>query len=163
MIRTAKENDLPRVLEIYAAARAFMRQNGNPTQWQGGYPRQETLEQDIALGRLYVAEGENGHLWGCFMLTSGPDETYAVVEGGTWGWDLPYGVIHRVACDGSGRGLVAACVAYASQTYDYLRIDTHHDNLPMQCAVEKAGFVRRGIIYVSDGTPRIAYDRCQKE
>jgi hypothetical protein len=29
----------------------------------------------------------------------------------------------------------------------------------MQHVVEKHGFSRRGIIYIADGTPRIAYER----
>ena len=41
---------------------------------------------------------------------------------------------------------------------DHLRIDTHQDNLPMQGASIKAGFERAGVVYVSDGTPRVAFD-----
>ena len=40
-----------------------------------------------------------------------------------------------------------------------LRIDTHQDNKVMQHVVEKHGFTRRGIIYIADGSPRIAYER----
>ena len=48
--------------------------------------------------------------------------------------------------------------AFAKERIDHLRIDTHQDNLPMQGAVAKAGFKRAGIVYVSDGTPRVAFD-----
>ena len=41
---------------------------------------------------------------------------------------------------------------------DHLRIDTHRDNLPMQGASIKAGFERAGVVYVSDGTARVAFD-----
>ena len=41
----------------------------------------------------------------------------------------------------------------------YIRIDTHEDNYVMQNALAKQGFRRCGIIYVEDGTTRIAYDR----
>jgi RimJ/RimL family protein N-acetyltransferase len=40
----------------------------------------------------------------------------------------------------------------------HIRIDTHHDNVVMQHVVQKAGFQRCGIIYIADGTPRIAYE-----
>jgi RimJ/RimL family protein N-acetyltransferase len=40
-----------------------------------------------------------------------------------------------------------------------IRIDTHDDNLPMQRALEKNGFVPCGRIWCEDGTPRIAYQR----
>ena len=33
MIRLAKYQDLPKILEIYEYARQFMRAHGNPTQW----------------------------------------------------------------------------------------------------------------------------------
>ena len=42
MIRLARPGDLPRILEIYATARAFMRANGNLNQWKDGYPAKET-------------------------------------------------------------------------------------------------------------------------
>jgi hypothetical protein len=32
----------------------------------------------------------------------------------------------------------------------------------MQHVVEKHGFQRRGIIYIADGTPRIAYEYIEK-
>ncbi len=51
-----------------------------------------------------------------------------------------------------------AMFAFAKERADHLRIDTHEDNLPMQGASIKAGFERVGIVYVSDGTPRVAFD-----
>ena len=159
MIRRATESDLPRVLQIYAAARAFMKRSGNPTQWGDRHPAPDILQEDIRQSRLYVVSDPDGRIWGCFVMMSGPDRTYQVIEQGSWRQDAPYGVLHRVASDGTKTGLVAMCISFAAQQYSYLRIDTHKDNLPMQRAVEKLGFVRRGIIYVEDGTPRIAYDR----
>ena len=158
MIRLATPKDLPRLLEIYASARAFMRSRGNMTQWAGNYPAQADLEEDIEKDCLYVAE-EAGAVWGCFMLTAGPDATYRIIYDGTWGWDLPYGVLHRVAGDGSRAGLVHAAVEFAAGRFGYLRIDTHKDNLPMQKALAREGFCYRGTIITGDGTPRMAYDR----
>jgi RimJ/RimL family protein N-acetyltransferase len=40
-----------------------------------------------------------------------------------------------------------------------IRIDTHRDNAIMQHLLEKNGFVKCGIIYVEDGSPRIAYQK----
>lgn len=157
MIRSAKMEDLPRVLDIYASARAFMVRSGNPTQWSDRYPLEEDILEDIALQRLYVVE-ENGRICAVFMLCAGPDPTYAVIDG-SWGKAAPYGVLHRVASDGTQRGIVSACVAFASQRYDYLRIDTHAHNKPMQAALAREGFTYRGIITVLDGTARMAYDK----
>ena len=38
-----------------------------------------------------------------------------------------------------------------------LRVDTHRDNKVMQHILTKYGFQRCGIIYVKNGTERIAY------
>lgn len=77
---------------------------------------------------------------------------------GEWRSDTPYAVLHRVASDGTVRGIAAAMFAFAKERADHLRIDTHQDNLPMQGASIKAGFERAGVVYVSDGTPRVAFD-----
>ena len=154
-IRPAIQADLADILEIYAHARRFMAENGNPTQWGQHHPAQHVLEEDIALNRLYVVESGEG-LCGVFMFEVGNDPTYTYIEG-SWRSDTPYGVIHRIA--GVGGGVFAAALEYCSGVIGHLRIDTHADNKPMQHVVEKAGFSKRGIIYVEDGTPRIAYDR----
>ena len=44
----ANETHIPEILEIYAKARKFMKENGNPTQWEEGYPSREIVEKDIA-------------------------------------------------------------------------------------------------------------------
>lgn len=157
MIRPAREGDMPRILEIYAAARAFMKASGNPTQWTDRYPLEEDLWEDIRLRRLYVVEEKT--LCACFMLAAGPDDTYAHIFDGAWGQEGEYGVLHRVAGDGTKKGIVSLAVAFAARRFSYLRIDTHEDNLPMQRALAREGFVHRGTILAHNGTPRLAYDR----
>ena len=134
-----------------------MVRSGNPTQWADGYPQREMLENDMAFRRLYVAEDVSG-IHGVFFFDIMDDPTYTCIEAGTWGSNEPYGVIHRIASDGSG-GIFAACLRYCTEIIRHIRIDTHHDNRPMQHILEKNGFHRSGIIYVADGSPRIAYDR----
>ena len=153
-IRKASPADMEQILDIYALARKFMADNGNPTQWKDGYPQRQMLEEDIGLGRLYVVEEKA--ICGVFMFEVGDDPTYEYIEG-SWTSTTPYGVIHRIA--GVGGGVFAAALEYCTGVIHHLRIDTHEDNKPMQHVVEKAGFSRRGIIYVADGTPRIAYGR----
>lgn len=154
-IRRANSADMDRILEIYQIAREFMTANGNPTQWKDGYPRCELLKEDIRLGRLFVITLDQ-QICGVFVFFVGDDSTYAYIEG-SWRSDAPYGVIHRIA--GVGGGIFESVLEYCSSQIRHLRIDTHADNKPMQHVVEKTGFSRRGIIYVADGTPRIAYDR----
>ena len=155
VICPAKTEDLERILEIYGAARKFMAENGNPTQWNNGYPTRELLELDIRLNRLYAIR-RNDVICGAFVFFIGDDPTYRYIEG-SWMDDTVYGVIHRIA--GNGGGIFAAALEFCRAQISHIRIDTHHNNIPMQRAVEKAGFSRRGIIYVEDGTPRIAYEK----
>lgn len=147
---------LPRILEIYAYAREFMAQTGNPNQWGKTNPPQSVLEADIEAGKLYgVWEGEQLH--GVFFFSLGEDPTYRKIFDGAWESDAPYGTIHRVASDGSG-GVFSACLAFCRSICPHIRIDTHRDNRVMQHVLEKRGFLRRGIIYLESGDPRIAYE-----
>ena len=155
-IRKATEKDLNSILKVYAAAREYMRNTGNPNQWGNDKPYREWLEDDIEKGQLYVGETESGiHCAFAFIL--GKDPTYSYIEDGSWLSDEPYGTIHRIAGDGTVSGVVKSAVEYCRKTISNLRIDTHEDNKTMQHVVEKLGFRRCGIIYIEDGTPRIAY------
>jgi RimJ/RimL family protein N-acetyltransferase len=146
-------------MEIYAYAREFMAATGNPHQWgDGGNPRLEVLEQDIEDGVGYVME-HDGRIVGAFAFIIGEDETYGYIEDGAWLNDEQYGTIHRIAGDGSTKGVLQACVEFGSALIGNLRIDTHHDNVVMQNAIRKCGFEECGTIYVQDGTPRIAYQK----
>ena len=156
-VRKAEFGDLPRILEIYEYARNFMAATGNPNQWGKTNPPRETLEADITQRNLHVVE-ENGEIIGVFFFWVGEDPTYRTIYGGKWGSEEPYGTIHRIASCGRG-GVFSACLAYCLNITRHLRIDTHHDNKVMQHVVEKYGFSRRGIIYIADGSPRIAYER----
>ena len=53
-VRKACKDDLERAQEIYAYARAFMRDHGNPNQWYNNHPPLEQLEKDVENGDLYV-------------------------------------------------------------------------------------------------------------
>lgn len=155
-IRKALREDLPRIEEIYAYARKFMEETGNPNQWGKTTPAVSLLEDDIRKGLLYVLSYGNT-IHGVFYFYIGIDPTYGVIEDGQWRSDSPYGTIHRIAGDGSG-GVLAAAVAFGKTQIDHLRIDTHEDNKIMQHAVAKQGFQRAGIIHLANGSPRIAYD-----
>ena len=156
IVRKAQKEDLPRILEIYAYARSFMKNTGNPNQWGNHHPPAAQLETDIQNGDLHVITDNTG-IHGVFYFYIGEDPTYHRIDEGTWRSDTPYGTIHRIAGDGSG-GTLATAVAFGKQKIGHLRIDTHEDNQVMQKAVTKQGFQRRGIIYLADGSPRIAYD-----
>ena len=157
MIRPARPEDMPTLLTIYAAARLFMANTGNPNQWPEGHPSAQMLSADIAAGNLYVEEWE-GVPHAAFAFIMGEDPTYGYIEDGTWLSKEPYGTIHRLASDGAVPGFFTRCVAFCREQTTHLRVDTHHDNRVMQHLAEKEGFVRCGIIYLANGSPRIAYE-----
>lgn len=157
-IRPATAADLDAVMAVYDAARRFMRANGNQTQWTNGYPSRAHAERDLAGGWLWVMDAPDARgPVACMSVMPGPDPTYASITGEPWLDERPYWVMHRLAVAESGRGTGSAMLAFLCQAHDNVRADTHEDNLPMQRALERAGFLRRGTIICEDGTPRIAY------
>lgn len=156
IVRRAELSDLPRLEEIYAGARKFMAENGNPTQWGSTNPPKDQLVKDIQCGDLYaVCDHEQIH--GVFFFGLGEDPTYQRIFDGNWSWDEPYGTIHRIAGDGSG-GVLRTAVEFAKSRIPYVRIDTHENNSVMHSALKKLGFRRCGTILLENGDPRIAYD-----
>jgi maltose O-acetyltransferase len=143
-------------MSIYESARQFMRSRGNTSQWVNGYPSEELLREDIANGHLFVGCNSTGQILYVFAFIIGDDPTYQKIDG-SWLNDRPYGTIHRLASAGLTNGVFQHCLDYCLTQIDEIRVDTHADNAPMRNAVERAGFKRCGIIYVADGTPRIAY------
>ena len=156
MISLATAADLPQILAIYAHARAFMAQHGNPNQWGASRPTEADITAHIAARELYVLH-EADAIHGVFAFILGEDPTYRVIEQGAWLSDAPYGTIHAVASDGQIHGLLSQIVAYCEQTTKHLRIDTHHDNIVMRNAIMQNGFSYCGIIHCWNGDERMAY------
>lgn len=155
IVRNATWEDLPRIEELYANARRFMAETGNPNQWGNTTPVTSLLEDDISRGYLHVMVSD-GIIHGVFYFYIGIDPTYGEIEDGSWTSDTPYGTIHRIAGDGSG-GTLATAVAFAKERINHIRIDTHEDNKIMQRCIAREGFTRCGIIHLANGSPRIAY------
>ncbi len=155
--KTAKE-DLNRVLEIYEYARSFMADHGNPNQWGKSNPPQEVIEQDIADGKHYVCV-EGNEIVAVFYYAIEEDPTYARIYEGGWPNDKIYGVVHRIASAGTAKGAGSFCLNWAYEQCGNLRIDTHRDNIVMQNLLKKNGFQYCGIIYIKDGSERLAYQK----
>lgn len=162
IIRKTTEQDFDTVMAIYAHARAFMAAHGNPNQWgPTNWPPQALIHADIAAGKSYVCE-HGGQVVGAFFFDQGKDvePTYAHIADGAWRDESPYGVVHRIAADGTVRGTGAFCIHWAYAQCGHLRIDTHGDNTVMQGLLKKLGFVHCGTIHVAeDNDPRLAYEK----
>lgn len=157
-IRKTMAADLAQIDEIYKNAKKFMAATGNVNQWNSGRPNMQTAREDMEKGIGYVAE-ENGEILAVFMFSQAPDPTYAKIYDGAWLSDAPYGVIHRIAVAKQGQGIVGKCIDECFSRCHNLRIDTHRDNLPMQNALKKHGFVYCGIIHLENGDERIAFQK----
>ena len=164
MIRPATEADIPAVLPVFEAAKAIMRADGNHDQWGApGFPGDALLLRDIARGGGYVisSEAEGGvekSIVAYFALLPPPEPTYSHIDG-AWLTDEPYGVIHRIASYPEVHGVFSAIIDFAAARYPHLRIDTHRDNRIMQHLIDAAGFTYCGIIWLEDGTERLAYEK----
>ena len=93
-----------------------------------------------------------------FALLPSPEPTYDYIDG-AWLTDEPYGVIHRIASYPDVHGVFSTIIDFAAACYPHLRIDTHRDNRIMQHVITAAGFTYCGIIWLPDGTERLAYER----
>lgn len=160
IFRKATETDTEACLEIYASAREFMKNNGNPTQWAGEYPGRADIEADLKLRYAFVVE-DAGEVVGVCHFHIGSDPTYEEIEGGSWLNADEFGVIHRIAVRDRSLGVARFIYDECFSRIPNIKIDTHEDNLPMKRSLEKAGFIYCGIIYVLDHQPRIAYQKCK--
>ena len=158
MIRNAIESDLLEIKSIVAKARELMKLSGNINQWVDGYPSIDVLLSDIRSGNAYLLLREDKAV-AYFAMIDGPDSTYNFIAEGNWLNDESYGVLHRIASNGEAKGVFKEILLYASEHYSNIRIDTHHDNKIMQRLLEQNGFVYCGVIFLGDGSPRLAYQR----
>jgi acetyltransferase, GNAT family len=158
MIRKAVESDLLDIKSIVDKARELMKASGNVNQWVDGYPSIDVLLSDIRSGNAYLLLRED-KVVAYFAMIDGSDPTYNFIAEGNWLNDESYGVLHRIASNGEAKGVFKEILLYASEHYSNIRIDTHHDNKIMQRLLEQNEFVYCGVIFLADGSPRLAYQR----
>lgn len=161
-IRNSTEKDFDEIMKIYSYARKFMAENGNPNQWATtNRPSPDLIKSDIARKKSYVCV-ENEKIVGTFYYDFGKDiePTYRKIFEGDWKNPGAYGVVHRIASNGTVKGVGKFCLNRAFEMSQHLRIDTHFDNKIMQKLLETLGFEKCGIIYIEeDNFPRYAYEK----
>ena len=111
-IRKATMNDLPDILAIYAYARKYMKEHGNPDQWRDSYPPVSLTTQDIQSDCLYVCIiqiEEDEQIGGVFYFHREEDPDYQTIDG-SWLNDRPYAVVHRVATAPGTKGVATFCL-----------------------------------------------------
>lgn len=162
IIRKATLTDLDAILEVLASGRQIMVSSGNPNQWGPDYPSADMVLADIEKEAGYAIE-EEGRIVGYFAYLPSPEPTYAVIYDGQWLDDTrPYHVVHRIAKRADVHGIFDDMLAFCAATEPNLRIDTHADNKIMQHNLTKNGFTYCGIILLTSGDERLAYQRIEK-
>lgn len=149
--------DIGEIERIYSSARVFMKNSGNPSQWGDSYPDEKLLKEDIEQGRLYVVKQAEKPC-AAFVFYVGEDICYKEIIG-KWKNFLEYGVIHRLASDGTQRGIFSEVLKYCFQKANTIRIDTHRDNAVMQRLLSLNGFDYCGIIHIENGEERLAFQK----
>jgi len=154
-IRKSTPQDISNIMEIYAYARASMRESGNPNQWFDNHPPKSLVEADIHGGNSYVCVNEN-EILAVFHFNIEEEPTYSKISG-QWLNDKPYGVIHRIARGPTGKGAGANAINWCLAQHHNIRIDTHKDNIPMLRLLDRLGFAYCGVIWLDNGDERLAF------
>ena len=159
--RKATMLDAPAVTAIYDGARKILKESGIP-QWQEGVPGRESFITDVQHGAAYVIEDE-GNVIGTVQIID--HEPYYDVIDGAWTTENAL-VAHRVAVyndcrkHGVGSMLISEAEKIAkAKGKEALRLDTHEKNFRMRGMLEKNGFKIVGVVYMPDGSPRLAYEK----
>ena len=164
-IRKSTEQDFERLMEIFSYARKYMAEQGNPNQWgPTNWPPGSLIRSDIQNENSYVCLNDSGSVIGTFFFAFGKEiePTYNQIYDGAWINDSAYGVVHRIAGDGSEKGIGAFCINWAFEQCGHIRIDTHGDNIVMQNLLKKLGFTHCGTIFIEeDDYPRLAYEKTE--
>lgn len=165
-IRHSEMKDLEEIMQLYARARVFMAEHGNPRQWGStNWPPESLIRGDIENGKSYVCM-DQGRIAATFFFDQGEEiePCYREIQDGAWLAGGFYGVVHRIAASTDVKGAGTFCLNWAFEQCRHLRIDTHGDNKVMQSLLTKLGFTQCGVIYVEeDNDPRLAYEKMEKQ
>ena len=162
--RKAVPSDLTRIMEIIKDAQLYLKELGID-QWQNQYPSEETILTDMQNGHGYVLLDEE-NIIATVAISFDGEPTYEHIYGGAWLSNQDYAVIHRLAVrkTSKGNGLSTDIMKLTEElckecSITSIKIDTHEQNLGMQHILKKIGYTYCGVIYVEDGTKRLAYEK----
>ena len=138
----------------------------NIDQWQDGYPNEAQITNDIVNDESYVVL-DKSKIIATYMFSTNGEPTYKVIDG-NWLTDnqTNYGVIHRIAVSenntnkGIAKFIISNCEEQLlSQGIFSMRIDTHPENLGMQHILKTLGYTYCGIITLTRGGIRLAFEK----
>ncbi|MDS0525251.1 GNAT family N-acetyltransferase [Clostridium sp. SHJSY1] len=162
--RKAIETDINNIIGIIGQAQAYFKEQGI-NQWQDNYPNVEIINNDIENNNSYVLlKDEN--IVATAAVSFDEEKTYDSIYEGQWFSNDEYAVIHRIAVDNNCKGLGLSSqiiknvekLCLEKGVYS-IKVDTHKENVSMQKLLKKNKFQYCGIIYLEDGSKRIAFEK----
>lgn len=172
MIRKARLEDLPIIMQIVKEVIPLMHASGN-MQWGEDYPTEEVFREDILAETLYLSETH--------CLSEGNDEGKHIIEGFIcinqdeseeyiplkWQAEGKAIVLHRMAVSprSRGRGVASELIAFAEEvaakeSISWIKTDTNEANTIMKAMLEKRGYQYVGQVYYRiPGTPYNCYEK----
>lgn len=154
MIKKAELKDIEIIMSMIEEGRKHIQSYGIP-QWINGYPSIETITEDINNNRGYLLI-DNDEIVGYFVKVD-YDPCYDKIDG-AWINNEPYVAIHRTVTKCFNKGLGSKMFDEIKKEYSHIRVDTHEGNISMNKCLLKNNFKYCGVIYISDGSPRNAYE-----
>ena len=150
MIRRAKIEEIPEILELTNACAQHMMEEGI-LQWNEHYPSELAFVRDISRDELFISEVDAA-ISGVIAITPLIDKEYVPVRWLTQTGNNLY--IHRLAVHPAlqGRGYAQKLMSFAEElartnNYESIRLDTFSKNYRNQRFYEQRGYVKLGEIY----------------
>ena len=164
ILRKTRQEEINKVLKIIDEAKETLKKN-NINQWQNGYPNEDVILNDIKNSESYVLY-HDGEIIGTTALSFNGEKTYDKIYEGKWLSNGAYAVIHRIAVvkieglKGIGTEILKKSEEIClSKGIRNIKIDTHKDNKAMQGLLLKNNYEYCGVIYLEDGSKRIAFEK----
>ena len=153
--RKAEISDKDIIWEIIQQSIERRRIDGS-TQWQNGYPNEQTVESDIAKNFGFVLT-VNDEIAVYVALIFNDEPAYRTIDG-AWLTNGEFVVIHRVAVSEkfAGQGLAKKLFDVIedyvkSQKVQSIKVDTNYDNTAMLKILESKGYTYCGEVLLQSG------------
>lgn len=162
--RKSEAKDVKGIMKIIDKAKDYLKSKGI-NQWQNGYPNESTIIEDIDNENSYVLT-LNNEIIGTTALFFEIEKTYNNIYDGKWKTLSDYTVIHRIAIDENlkGKNIGEEIIKEIEKitlkrNIHSIKVDTHRNNKSMRNFLKKNGFEYCGIIYIEDGSERLAFEK----
>lgn len=164
IFRKSTLEDVDTIMNIIKEAQKYFI-DAKIDQWQNNYPNLEIIKNDIISNNGYVLIKDND-LCAIVTVSFNDESTYNAIYEGRWLSNEDYAVIHRIAVKSNYKrlGLSSFIIKQVEElclknNVHSIKVDTHRDNIVMQNTLKKNGFKYCGIIYLDNGSERLAFEK----